>query len=505
MEQPPYDTKLNLAEYLVRQFSNLHNVVQVKISEFVKFIGPTSEKIYTLPDADATLLYVGGPLGTPNSGNFSTGTFTWPTFNQSTSGTAATADKATILVTPRAIYGNNFDGSAALSNIIASAYGGTGSGFAKFIGPTTTEKTFTLPDANATLLYAGVPLNGTLGATTPATASITNLTLTAANSATTGAGQLYINGATGNRIDFGAAGAAWPSFTTRSVGTKLVLFPAVGASAVDYAIGIGAGGGLWNSVANSSYSFSWYAGENAIATLSGTGNLTVSGSFVSNKSNSVLTGLGQLYLDGATGNRIDFNTNGWDVPTFTTRSVGTKICLYPSITAATVDIAIGVASSVLWNSVDATTSSFKWYGGTTLAATLTGAGALSLTAGQIGFPSTQVASSNANTLDDYEEATYTPTTSGIIFTGANASAYTFTKIGRQVTLQIHLEAGTSVAISAASTITLPFACVTTGVGVLLSAGILTRTIYAYGSLLNFTGAYESTTNFNGTVTYFAAT
>ena len=31
-------------------------------------------------------------LGTPVSGNFSTGTFTWPTFNQGTTGTAAKAD-----------------------------------------------------------------------------------------------------------------------------------------------------------------------------------------------------------------------------------------------------------------------------------------------------------------------------------------------------------------------------------------------------------------------------
>jgi len=37
----------------------------------------------------------GGPLGTPTSGDFSSGTFTWPTFNQNTTGTAA---KATNLV-----------------------------------------------------------------------------------------------------------------------------------------------------------------------------------------------------------------------------------------------------------------------------------------------------------------------------------------------------------------------------------------------------------------------
>ena len=65
--------------------------------------------------------------------------------------TSDTAAKATILATPRAIYGNNFDGSAALTGIIDSTYGGTGNGFAKFTGPTTSEKTFTLPDATASL------------------------------------------------------------------------------------------------------------------------------------------------------------------------------------------------------------------------------------------------------------------------------------------------------------------------------------------------------------------
>lgn len=66
-------------------------------------------------------------------------------------GTATSATSAATLSTPRAIYGNNFDGSAALTQIIASTYGGTGNGFTKFTGATTSEKTYTLPDADATL------------------------------------------------------------------------------------------------------------------------------------------------------------------------------------------------------------------------------------------------------------------------------------------------------------------------------------------------------------------
>ena len=88
----------------------------------------------------------------------------FPTLNQNTTGSAAT------LTTPRGIYGNNFDGSAALTQIIASTYGGTGNGFTKFSGATTAEKTYTLPDSNATLLYAGGPLG------TPSSGTLTNAT-----------------------------------------------------------------------------------------------------------------------------------------------------------------------------------------------------------------------------------------------------------------------------------------------------------------------------------------
>lgn len=113
-------------------------------------------------------------------------------------GTAAslTAGAATVLATARAIYGNNFDGSAALTQVIASTYGGTGNGFTKFSGPTTAEKTFTLPDANATLLYAG----GDLG--TPSAGVATNLTGTAAGltagTVTTNANLTGIVTSTGN-------------------------------------------------------------------------------------------------------------------------------------------------------------------------------------------------------------------------------------------------------------------------------------------------------------------
>jgi len=55
----------------------------------------------------------------------------------------------------------------------------------------------------------------------------------------------------------------------------------------------------------------------------------------------------------------------------------------------------------------------------------------------ITFPATQSASTDANTLDDYEEGTFTPTAYGAASAGTTTyttQAGTYTKIGRQVTI-----------------------------------------------------------------------
>jgi hypothetical protein len=69
---------------------------------------------------------------------------------------------------------------------------------------------------------------------------------------------------------------------------------------------------------------------------------------------------------------------------------------------------------------------------------ITSAGVLSLNQGQIQFPATQVASANANTLDDYEEGTWTPsfrgTTTAGTYTYSSVQAGAYTKIGNQVTV-----------------------------------------------------------------------
>ena len=89
---------------------------------------------------------------------------------------------------------------------------------------------------------------------------------------------------------------------------------------------------------------------------------------------------GALKLTGATSNVIDFGTVGGGAPTFSTVSVGTKIRLYDDATASTVDFAIGIGANSQWASIPQANStySFQWYGGTTVIASLSGAGTLSL-------------------------------------------------------------------------------------------------------------------------------
>jgi len=72
-------------------------------------------------------------------------------------------------------------------------------------------------------------------------------------------------------------------------------------------------------------------------------------------------------------------------------------------------------------------------------------GVLQLKSG-ITFPATQVASSDANTLDDYEEGTWTPTgSSAVNCTSVSVVAARYTKIGRIVTLSGNVTASVTVA------------------------------------------------------------
>jgi hypothetical protein len=135
------------------------------------------------------------------------------TLNQNTTGSAAT------LTTPRAIYGNNFDGSAALAQIITSVYGGTGNGFTKFSGPASSEKTFTLPNASANVLTDNAAVTVAQGGS--GAASFTAYAVICGGTTSTGALQNVSGvGTSGQLLTSGGAGAL-PTWTTVSAGASV--------------------------------------------------------------------------------------------------------------------------------------------------------------------------------------------------------------------------------------------------------------------------------------------
>ena len=98
----------------------------------------------------------------------------------------------------------------------------------------------------------------------------------------------------------------------------------------------------------------------------------------------------------------------------------------------------------------------------------------------ITFPASQSTSSDANTLDDYEEGTFTPTLFGA--SSAGATTYTtqlgvYTKIGRQVTVSLNVTATAA-----------------TGTGELRIGGL---PFAASGTYLYLTAPYVSGLNWGG--------
>jgi len=133
----------------------------------------------------------------------------------------------------------------------------------------------------------------------------------------------------------------------------------------------------------------------------------------------------------------------------------------------------------------------------------------------IAFPATQSASSDANTLDDYEEGTWTPSyTLGSGSVSGVTSSGTYVKIGKQVSITLIITFGTATAATVDNITGLPFTSENTSQ---LAVGALrenanTGFMWQLRPNANGTGAvirrYDNTNvlvsgfTFVGTVTYF---
>jgi len=98
----------------------------------------------------------------------------------------------------------------------------------------------------------------------------------------------------------------------------------------------------------------------------------------------------------------------------------------------------------------------------------------------ISFPATQSASSDSNTLDDYEKGTWTPTQgAGLVVVGTFTSSGTYTKVGRQVTISARLAGSTNISCTAGSVFTtgLPFAPAVVAAGAATSSNLAGTILY----------------------------
>jgi hypothetical protein len=107
---------------------------------------------------------------------------------------------------------------------------------------------------------------------------------------------------------------------------------------------------------------------------------------------------------------------------------------------------------------------------------------INLTGGQIVFPATQSASADANTLDDYEEGTWTPVGNGVTLTGPLGI---YTKVGNVVHVCGQWTYPTNSDANAATISGLPFTSSSNGSNYV---GVVTATNYGSDNLYPFINA-----------------
>lgn len=208
---------------------------------------------------------------------------------------------------------------------------------------------------------------------------------------------------------------------------------------------------------------------------------------------------------GSTGNNngpaLTFNENYGDYAAYKTWQLGV---IRSAGETTTVDYA-GYIAFLTNDGANATDLSEKFrinrYGNIALKGATTNASGVGIT-----FPATQSASSNANTLDDYEEGTWTPT----IKFGGNSTGMTYTtqlgtyiKIGRTLIISMVINLSAKGSSTGDATISnLPFSVTSNARGGQVGANYssFTNTVYGIGYYADGTTVELVANGLNGSVT-----
>jgi len=304
--------------------------------------------------------------------------------------------------------------------VLAGTTSGTTTVTATAVAGTTT---LTLPAATDTLVgrattdtlsnktLTGAAMNGTLGATTPSTVAATSI------SASTTLGVTGV-------ATFSAGTAAAPAITTTGDTNTGIFFPA--ADTIAFAEG-GAEVARFDSAGNFGLGVTpsaWQVNNRAIQLLEGYASIS------SNNSQGCCDVAFNCFNAGSAA------TSGWKYT-----NTGVAVSLFQQQAGAFKFLT--AASGTAGNAITFTQAmTLNANGALALLGASTSANGVGIT-----FPATQSASTDANTLDDYEEGTWTPnllfniSSTGMTFAGSGRVG-TYTRIGRLVycTLWIQLTA-----------------------------------------------------------------